>query len=110
MSSSIDPIRRAARLRRAARIATERAGQAYEPDRTGAPVPLDAPQPATPRAEIPPNGAVFDAQLLGQDGQKRGLRAGPAAIDSASATYNRIEWSGAKDRRARKGRIAKTEI
>ena len=34
----------------------------------------------------------------------------PASIDSASASYNRIEWSGGNDRRARKGRIAKTEI
>jgi len=110
MSSSIDPIRRAARLRRAARTETERAPDAVEADRPGLPVPVDGPQTVPPRAEIPASGATFDAHLLGQDGQKRGLRAGPTAIDSASASYNRIEWSGAHDRRARKGRIAKTEI
>lgn len=107
MTSSIDPIRRAARLRRAARAEAERVEAARES--IGLPAPLGeayAPQPAP---EAPPSAAVFDAQLLGQDGQKRGLRAGPLAIDSASASYNRIEWSGSKDRRARKGRF-KTEI
>jgi hypothetical protein len=110
MSSSIDPISRAARLRRAARIETGRAEEAYEADRPGLPVPVDAPGRVPPRAEAPASGVTLDAHLLGQDGQKRGLRAGPVAIDNASASYNRIEWSGAHDRRARKGHIAKTEI
>lgn len=109
MTSSIDPIRRAARLRRAARTATERA-EAAEAERIGLPVPVDAAHAVPPRADTPASAAVFDAQLLGQDGQKRGLRGGPAVIDNASASYNRIEWSGSKDRRTGKGRIAKTEI
>lgn len=109
MTSPIDPIRRAARLRRAARTEPERAEDAAEAERAQLPVPLEPPHPA-PRAERPAGAAVFDAQLLGQDGQKRGLRAGPAAIDSAAASYNRTEWSGAKDRRARRGRIARTEV
>ena len=110
MTSSIDPIRRAQRLRRAARTATERTEETLAAERAGLPVPVDAPHTVPPRAETPASAAVFDAQLLGQDGQKRGLRGGPAVIDSASASYNRIEWSGSKDRRTRKGRIAKTEI
>jgi hypothetical protein len=110
MSSSIDPLRRAARLRRIARTETDRAQDAHEAARPGLPVPVDSPQTIPPRDETQASGATFDAHLLGQDGHRRGLRAGPAAIDNASASYNRIEWSGAKDRRARKGRIAKTEI
>jgi hypothetical protein len=121
MSSSIDPIRRAARLRRATRTeagraeagraeAASSAPDADAADRPGLPVVVDGPQTVPPRAETAASGAMFDAHLLGQDGQKRGLRAGPTAIDSASASYNRIEWSGAHDRRARKGHIAKTEI
>lgn len=54
--------------------------------------------------------AAFSAQLIGQDGQKRGLRAGPAHIDAARGAYVRVEWSGSRDRRARKGRNARTEI
>jgi hypothetical protein len=104
--SSIDPIRRTARLRRAASAQPERADAAAG---AGLPVAVDAPAPAA--APEPPAGAgAFDAQLLGQQGEKRGLRAGPQAIDRAAQSYNRAEWSGAKDRRARKGGLAKTKI
>jgi hypothetical protein len=110
MSPPIDPIRRAARLRRAARAAkTEDVRDAEAAERTGLPVPVDAPR-TVPSAEPPLAAAAFDAQLIGQDGQKRGLRAGPAVIDTAKASYNRVQWSGSKDRRARKGRAAKTEV
>jgi hypothetical protein len=105
--SSIDPIRRAERLRRAARARAEDAAS------TGAGLPV----PAGPARTIPPSrpqaaagDAAFDAQLLGQDGEKRGLRAGPALIDRAAQSYNRAKWSGAKDRRRPKGAGGKTEI
>jgi hypothetical protein len=113
MSSPIDPTRRAARLRRAARAQAahapaDRAEEVHETGGAGLPVPVDAPR-TVPRGEPPASAAIFDAQLLGQDGEKRGLRAGPHAIDRAKASYNRVEWSDAKDRRARNGRY-KTEI
>lgn len=109
MTSPIDPIRRGARLRRSGKAA-ERAEAASEAERSGLPVPVGPARTVPPAAEIPGSAAEFDAQLLGQEGQKRGLRAGPAVIDGAKASYNRVEWSGSKDRRARKGRIAKTEV
>jgi hypothetical protein len=110
MTSPIDPIRRAARLRRGARPEPESAEEAHEAERANLPVPMGAPRTVPPADEPQPAAAAFGAQLLGQDGQKRGLRAGPAVIVSAQSSYNQVEWSGAKDRRARKGRIAKTEI
>jgi hypothetical protein len=106
MSSPIDPIRRAVRLRRAQRAEAGRAEEAVQG--TGLPVPVEPARTVPPPAAPATGAAAFDAQLLGQDGQKRGLRAGPQAIDVAKASYNRVEWSGAKDRRARKGRY-KTE-
>jgi hypothetical protein len=108
MSPPIDPVRRAARLRRAARAEADRAEEVQEPPRAGLPVPVDAPR-TVPPVDAPASAAAFDAHLLGQHGEKRGLRAGPQAIDRAKASYNRVEWSGAKDRRSRKGRY-KTEI
>lgn len=48
----------------------------------------------------------FNAQLMGQDGQTRGLRGGGRLIETAHKVYNRIEWSGRRDRRARAGRAA----
>ena len=61
---------------------------------------------------LPPNtpgasAAQIEAQMIGE---RRGLRAGASVIDEAKTTYNRTEWSGSKDRRAPKGRAAKTEI
>jgi len=110
MTSPIDPVRRSTRARRAVRAAeaaeAQDAARASEP---GLPVPVDAPH-AVPRAEEAPGVAAFDAHLLGQEGQKRGLRAGPALIETARSLYNRVEWSGSKDRRARKGRKARTEV
>jgi hypothetical protein len=63
-----------------------------------------APKPR-PRAE-----AAFAAQVLGQGGQKRGLRGGAETLDKARSTYLGTEWSGRSDRRPRPGRITKTEI
>lgn len=106
MTSPIDPIRRAAGLRRKGKAVEEaKAGSA-----SGLPVPVDAPRTVPPAAAIPPGAATFDAQLLGQHNERRGLRGGPAVINRASATYNTVEWSGAKDRRSRKGGQAKTDV
>jgi hypothetical protein len=54
--------------------------------------------------------AAFAAQILGQDGQKRGLRGGPETLDKARSSYLEAEWSGPADRRPPAGRITKTEI
>lgn len=109
MSSPIDPVRRAARIRRAQRAS----GAGDRPaDRSGERnVPAIYEPPPPPAAEVPIDpAAAFNAHLMGQDGQKRGLRGGPAVLDKAKATYNKIEWSGPADRRARKGGAAKTEV
>jgi len=107
--SSIDPIRRAQRLRRAARPEADREEDAVV--QSALPVPVEPARTVPPpQSEPPAGGAAFDAQLMGQTGEKRGLRAGPSLMDRASQSYNRAEWSGAKDRRGPKGARAKTEI
>ena len=54
--------------------------------------------------------AAFAAHVMGQTGQKRGLRGGPQVLDHARSTYLGAEWSGHADRRPAKGVITKTEI
>lgn len=54
-------------------------------------------------------GAV-DAQILGQDGVKRGLRGGKPVLDQARSAYLGTEYSGAADRRPSPGLIKKTEL
>jgi hypothetical protein len=106
--SRIERIRRAELIRRASR--PEEPEEATEAAPSYLPVPVDAPR-AIPRTPPRPQGAAaFAAQLMGQDGARRGLKAGPELFDAAKSTYVKTEWSGAKDRRARKGRIAKTDV
>jgi len=108
MMSRIDRIRRAALVGGAVKADND----AHE--EMGEPKPLRLPA-VIPTAKSPAPGdgdagAVFTAQLMGQDGQKRGLRAGPLHIEAARGAYNKVEWSGSKDRRARAGRTARTEV
>jgi len=74
------------------------------------PVAIEAQQePAPPRSRRAAL-AAFAAQLLGQGGQRRGLRGGPETLDKARSAYLEAEWSGPADRRLRTGRITKTDI
>ena len=84
----------------------EAAEQAAAP---GLPVPVSsAPEQPDPRER---NGFVaFFAQVLGQPGQKRGLRGGPETLGKARSAYLETEWSGPADRRPARGKITKTEI
>jgi hypothetical protein len=109
MTSPIDPSRPAGRLRRGPRAEPDRSAEAALQQGAGLPVPA-GPLRTPPPAEPPAAAAPFDAQLLGQTGEKRGLRAGPALIDKAAQSYNRTEWSGSRDRRRRTGLVAKTEV
>ena len=48
---------------------------------------------------------AFDAQLLGQDGARRGLKGGAPVLDAARAAYLDAEFSGEADRRPPVGLI-----
>lgn len=112
MMSRIDRIRRALISRRASRLDGESADSAEETARVQLPVVVEAvATTARPlRTERRSGGAAFFAQMIGQEGQRRGLRAGAPLLNQARVTYNHIEWSGARDRRARKGRQAREDV
>jgi hypothetical protein len=104
MTSPIDPIRRSygvGRVQRTAEVGAAR--EAEEAKAANLPVPVQPVRPASPREDPVDPEAAFAAQLMGQKGERRGLRAGPRHIESAKDTYNKTEWSGAKDRRAPRG-------
>lgn len=107
MTSPIDPIRRAGAARRVKR--SDDAARGESMDRS-VPAIYEPPPPPAPAGVAPGPEAAFAAHVLGQDGQRRGLRGGKETLDSARTLYNKIEYSGAADRRAPKGRTAKTEI
>lgn len=105
MLSRIDRIRRAIPAR------TDRPERVERPAASNLPVPVEPVEPARSfRHERRRGDAEFAAQLMGQDGQRRGLRAGPAIHDVARDAYNRVEWSGRYDRRTRVGRYTREDI
>lgn len=109
MMSRIDRIRRAVSSQRAARTEGDPPKRGGESGTALVPAgPVITPRSIRDGAR--PGDSGFEAQLLGQDGERRGLRAGPSLVDRAQSAYNRIEWSGAYDRRARKGRATRTDI
>jgi hypothetical protein len=118
MSERIDPIRGV--------TSDRRMWVRRDADRDGAPMPApedegaagaeaNLPAVVQPRAERHDprerNGFVaFVAQVLGQPGQKRGLRGGPETLERARSAYLETEWSGPHDRRIPRGKITETEI
>ena len=54
--------------------------------------------------------AAFAAQLMGQGGQRNGIRGGPPVMDAARASYLGAEYSGKRDRRPRVGKASQTEV
>ncbi|MDP3747348.1 MAG: hypothetical protein Q8Q88_09905 [Phenylobacterium sp.] len=109
MSSPIDPIRRSNLVRRAQRPHTSDREDTPDVEDRSVPAIYD-PAPTPPPGGSAEGAAAFNAQLLGQDGQRRGLRGGPETLGAARSVYTKTEWSGPADRRARKGGVTKTEI
>jgi hypothetical protein len=98
--------------RRAAKrsVAEEPSTAAESESRALVPVEPPAPEVKPQTKSRRTNPAGFAAQILGQGGQKRGLRGGPETLDRARSTYLETEWSGHADRRPRPGKVTKTEI
>jgi hypothetical protein len=111
MMSRIDRIRRAALVRRAQKAEGEDVAGAPTSNGANLPIPVGpVTAPRTFRDETRRGDTEFAAQLMGQTGERRGLRAGASLLDLARDSYNRTEWSGSYDRRAGKGRRTRTEI
>jgi hypothetical protein len=108
MTDPIGPVDRISRPRRIGRslgVAGRRLTDKPSAFPVIAPPPADEPAPAQTARP-----AAFTAQVMGQGGQKRGLRGGPETLGHARTTYLETEWSGLADRRPAPGRITKTEI
>lgn len=109
MNGPIDPLRRPGPARRA--LPAPRDGERHETEEEVVfVVEEDAPPP---RQEPPPRRegfAAFAAHVMGQSGQKRGLRGGQEVLDTARSTYLGTEYSGPADRRPATGLLKKTNI
>ncbi|MBQ1562100.1 MULTISPECIES: hypothetical protein [Caulobacter] len=108
MNGPIDPIRRSGPARRA--LPAPRDGDRRESQEEVVFVVED--ETPSPPPEPPRRGsfAAFAAHLMGQRGQKRGLRGGQEVLDAARSTYLGTEYSGESDRRPKAGLLKKTNI
>ena len=66
------------------------------------------PAPAPAAADASP--AAFAAQMMGQAGQRRGLKGGPPVLDAARSTYLGTAYAGAAERRPKPGKATDTDI
>jgi len=102
----IDPIRPVRLIRR------EHPRAAAEEEDAPAPtvnVTVNIGSPASPPAAPYQPPTNLDAHLIAQGARARGLRGGQKVLETARSTYLAAEYSGPHDRRARTGRITKTE-
>ena len=81
------------------------------------PVLVRAPQDSGQRKQDGLQGArlsrpanPYAAQLLGQDGQTRGLRGGTPVLEAARSAYLGAEYCGEHDRRPPSGLIMRTAV
>jgi hypothetical protein len=109
MMFSVDPLRRSPGVRRSrkAEDETDRADLTQETEGNLLPVPVGPVRTISSGGARIAGASAIDAQV---QGERRGLRAGFDIHGQAAGSYNRTEWSGAYDRRAPKGRAARTAI
>ena len=77
------------------------AAAAFDAVRANLPVIVEEP----PKPSREPSEAAFAAQVMGQGGQKRGLRGGQPVLQQARSAYLEAEWSGPQDRRPPSGAV-----
>ena len=109
----IGPVERRDRRAAERRLAERRAAAASRALVVSAPAPDEAAEPPARPAPSPPadgGASIFAAQMLGQTGQRRGLKGGPPVLDAARSAYLGTEHSGPADRRPKPGRNEDTDI
>lgn len=72
--------------------------------------PAEAPARPAPTPPADAGAAVFAAQMMGQTGQRRGLKGGPPVLDAALSAYLGTEHSGAAERRPQPGKAKDTDV
>ncbi|WP_298746655.1 hypothetical protein [uncultured Brevundimonas sp.] len=72
--------------------------------------PAGAPARPAPAPASDASAAAFAAQMIGQTGQRRGLKGGPPVLDAARSAYLGNAYSGAAERRPKPGKARDTDV
>ena len=110
MTDPIDPSQRSASTRPTRRGGSDRRREGEGQARPDMMFPVPAPERHEPDPPAPPSDSAFNAQVMGQGEQKRGLKGGKEVLNKARGAYLGAEYSGEADRRPPVGIIKKTEI
>ena len=70
----------------------------------------DNPARPAPRPAADPGATAFAAQMIGQTGQRKGLKGGPPVLGAARSTYLGTEYSGPNERRPGAGKGKRTDV
>ena len=109
----VGPVQRRADRRSDERRAAERRAGSTSRALVPTDFPAEAAEPPARPAPTPPSdggAAVFAAQMMGQTGQRRGLKGGPPVLDAARSAYLGTEHSGAAERRPLPGKAKDTDV
>ena len=109
----VGPVKRRAERRSDERRAAERRAGSASRALVLTNIPAEAAEPParpapTPRTDA--GAAVFTAQMIGQTGQRRGLRGGPPVLDAARSAYLGTEHTGTAERRPQPGKAKDTDV
>jgi hypothetical protein len=110
MTDPIDPVRRSVASRPTRRRGEDRRREGEGDPRPDLAFPVPSPERHDPEPTPPPSDSAFAAQVIGQGGQKKGLKGGKEVLEKARGAYLGREYSGEADRRPPPGIIKKTEI
>ena len=109
----VGPVRRRDERREADRRAAERRAGSTSRALVPTEFAADPAEPPARPAPTPPSdasAAAFAAQVIGQSGQRRGLKGGPPVLDAARSTYLGNAYSGAAERRPKPGKATDTDV
>jgi len=109
----VEPVARRDDRRAAQRRAAERRVAAQTRALVTTDFPVEAAEPPARPAPTPAadaSAAAFDAQMIGQTGQRRGLKGGPPVLNAARSTYLGAAYSGDAERRPRPGKSTDTDV
>lgn len=108
----VGPVQRRDERRAAERRAAERrvAAQPRALTVTAMDEAAEVPARPAPAPATDSSAAAFAAQILGQSGQRRGIKGGPPVLDAARSTYLGAEHSGAAERRPKPGKAHDTDV
>jgi hypothetical protein len=110
---AVGPVERREDRRSAERRAAERRAVAESRALTVTEFEAEPAEPPARPAPTPASDAgatAFAAQMIGQEGQRRGLKGGPPVLDAARSTYLETRYSGADERRPRPGKAEDTDV